>query len=378
MNTPLAERLRPESLEDLIGQEEILSPGKPLYEAIVNDHLFSFILYAPPGVGKSSICFLIKNYTKARFKAVSAIQVGVKEVRAIIDEARAWKERQEKQTVLFLDEIHRFTKSQQDSLLGAVERGDIILIGATTENPSFEVNAALLSRLQVFRMEALNDAAILKILEKAKDLSEDRLQDCEDEALQILAKESSGDARKALRLFEAALPALTKERISELLQTQTFLYDKSGDQHYEVISAFIKSMRASQTMAALYYFVRMWEAGEDPLFIARRMVIFASEDIGNADLRALALANAVRQSVEFIGRPECYYALTQGILYLAEAKKSRHVGEAFWKASDLVKKTKNAPVPKFLTNAASKLDKSFGKGRGRQEGESYLPPEATP
>lgn len=372
MNSPLAEELRPKTLKDLVGQEEVLSPGKPLYEAIKNDQLFSFILYAPPGVGKSSICFLIKQYTQARFKAVSAIQIGVKEVRAIIEEAKAWKERQNKQTVLFLDEIHRFTKSQQDSLLGAVERGEIILIGATTQNPSFEVNAALISRLQVFRLEALSNDSILQILLKAKDYVKNRIEFCEEEALQILAQEASGDARKALRLFEASLPTLSKERISKLLQTQTFLYDKSGDQHYEVISAFIKSMRASQTEAALYYFVRMWEAGEDPLFIARRMVIFASEDVGNADLKALALTNAVRHAVEFVGRPECYYALTQGVIYLSQAKKSRHVGEAFSKAQELVKKTKNAPVPRFLTNAVTSLDKEFGKGRAREDS-GFLP-----
>ena len=378
--TPLAERMRPKKLEDWIGHEEILSPGKALYEAIQSDKLFSFILYAPPGSGKTSLCQLIKSHSKARFVQLSAVTAGVKDLKAVIDEAQLWKSRQQRETIVFVDEIHRFTKSQQDVLLPAVESGGIILIGATTENPSFEINSALLSRVRVFRMEALSEENLLLILTRAKDLLLSEFQDIEkqipsfeEEALKFIAKHSQGDARVALSALEWSLPEVGLKKVQELFAKKILFHDKTGDQHYQVVSAFIKSMRASQTEAALYYMARMWQSGEDPLFIARRMVIFASEDIGNADLRAIALANAVRHAVEFVGRPECYYALAQGVIYLSKAPKSREVGDRFQKALLQVDRGGALPVPGFLTNAPGKLDKDFGRGRERYENESYLP-----
>jgi putative ATPase len=372
---PLAERMRPKTLEDWIGHEAVLAPGKALYEAIRNDKLFSFILYAPAGTGKTSLAQLIKSYSKARFVQLSAVTAGVKDLKAVIDEARMWKSRQSRETVVFVDEIHRFNKSQQDVLLPAVESGDIILIGATTENPSFEINSALLSRVRVFRLEALSEESILKILKHAKIALESEGEGIEEDALLAIASLSQGDARVALNALEWCLPDATVSKVKELFAKKVLFHDKTGDQHYQVVSAFIKSMRASQPEAALYYMARMWSAGEDPLFIARRMVIFASEDIGNADLRAIALANAVRHAVEFIGRPECYYALAQGVIYLSKASKSREVGEAFQKAMELVDRGGAAAVPGFLTNAPGRLDKDFGRGRAREENESYLPKE---
>lgn len=377
---PLAERMRPKKLEEWVGHEEVLAPGKALYEAIQSDKLFSFILYAPPGSGKTSLCQLIKSYSKARFIQLSAVTAGVKDLKAVIDEANIWKTRQQRETIVFVDEIHRFNKSQQDVLLPAVESGGIILMGATTENPSFEINSALLSRVRVFRMEALSEENILKILNRAKDVllldaqeNKNLKIEFENSALEFIAKHSQGDARVALSALEWSLPLCTLQKVQELFAKKILFHDKTGDQHYQIVSAFIKSMRASQTEAALYYMARMWQAGEDPLFIARRMVIFASEDIGNADLRAIALANAVRHAVEFVGRPECYYALAQGVIYLSKAAKSREVGDMFQKALSQVDRGGALPVPGFLTNAPGKLDKNFGRGRDRFENESYMP-----
>ena len=372
---PLSEKLRPKNLEEFVGQTRILSPGKPLYEAIKNDRLFSFVLYAPPGCGKTSLCRLIKQTTKNRFRALSAVSSGVKDVKAAIEEARAWKQREDVDMVVFIDEIHRFNKGQQDALLGAVEAGEIILVGATTENPSYELNSALLSRVRVFRMEALNAQDIKTLLLRARDHLQTENGEISDDAIDKLIDFSQGDARIALNAVEQALPNVTAEKVSQLFERKLLQHDKSGEMHYHVVSAFIKSMRSGQTEAALYYMARMWEAGEDPLFIARRMVIFASEDVGNHDLRAIALSNAVRHAVEFIGRPECYYALAQGVIYLSRAQKSREVGNLFDKAMRQVKEGGSLNVPDFLVNAPTKLDRELGRGRKQNKGESFLPKE---
>jgi putative ATPase len=372
---PLAERMRPKTLEEWVGHRDILSPGKALYEAIRNDKLFSFILYAPPGSGKTSLCQIIKTQTKSKFVSLSATHAGVKDLKAVIEEAQIWRERQKRETILFVDEIHRFNKGQQDALLPAVERGEITLIGATTENPSFEVNSALLSRLRVFRLEALTKEDQLAILSRAAATLKDDGAIIEEDALVLVANLAQGDARAALNALEWALPEVTSKKIQELFEKRAIFHDRTGDLHHQVVSAFIKSMRASESDAALYYLARLWSAGEDPLYIARRMVIFASEDIGNADLRALALANAVRHAVEFVGRPECYYALAQGVIYLSKAAKSRDVGDAFQRALSQVERTGAVKVPEFITNANTKLDRDLGRGRSRREGESYLPLE---
>ncbi len=367
---PLSEQMRPKTLDDWVGHENILSPGRPLYEAIQKDLLFSFILYAPPGTGKTSLCQLIKNYSKSRFISLSAVSAGIKDVKAAIEEARLWKQRQDRETILFIDEIHRFNKGQQDALLPAVEDGTITLIGATTENPSYELNSALLSRVRVFRFESLTEDDLLKILEKANSRFESPVK---ADLLQMIADKALGDARVALSALELVVRDPTVKQVEEVFQSKRISYDKSGDQHYQVISAFIKSMRAGQTDAAMYYLARMWHGGEDPLFIARRMVIFASEDVGNADLRAIALANAVRHAVEFVGRPECYYALSQGVLYLSRAAKSREAGDFFQKALATVQRTGAKPVPDFLINPVTALDRQLGRGRARKADESYLP-----
>lgn len=370
--TPLAEQLRPKSLEEWVGHDDVLSAGTPLYEAIKNDRLFSFILYAPPGTGKTSLCRLVKNYTQSRCISLSAVTAGVKDVKAAIAEAKAWRERQDRGTILFLDEIHRFNKAQQDALLGAVEAGDIILIGATTENPSYELNSALISRLRIFRLEKLREENLSEILDRACKRLDKTLP---TEVLRLIAQKSLGDARIALNVLEQVVDEPTLDKVNYLFRSATLKHDKAGEEHYQVVSAFIKSMRAGEEEAALYYLARLWEAGEDVKFIARRLVIFASEDVGNADLRALAVANAVRQAVEFVGRPECYYNLAQAVICLSRAKKSREAGEKFQKALAQVRKHGNAPVPKFLTNANTKLDRELGKGRARRGGESLFPKE---
>lgn len=374
---PLAERLRPKTLEDWVGQSDLLAPDSVLRRAIETDQIFSFILYAPPGSGKTSLCRIIQAQTKKRFVAINAVTSGVKDLKVIIEEAKLWKDRSQRETVLFIDEIHRFNKSQQDALLAAVERGDLILLGATTENPSFEINAALLSRARVFRMEALSEEDLLHILQRAKKLLEEEkgtTAEISDEDLRLLAKEAHGDARVAIGAFEVLFPDLSLSRIQKFFARPQLSHDKSGDLHYQIISAFIKSMRAGQTDAALYYLARLWEAGEDPKFIARRMLIFASEDVGNADLRAIALANAVKGAVEFIGRPECFYALSQGVIYLSKAAKSREAGDRFQKALAQVRRSGPVSPPRFLINAVTKLDKELGRGAKALPGESFFPP----
>jgi putative ATPase len=371
---PLAARLRPTKLDDWVGHQATLAPLQKWIEA---DEFVSFILYAPPGTGKTSLFSIIQKTTqKYRVVLLNAISAGVKDVREAIDGARLWARTRQQGTLVMIDEIHRFSKSQQDALLAAVEAGDIILIGATTENPSFELNAALLSRVQVIRLEALKPSDIAQILWRANQLlleTQELAYALTSEVVDLLAQAAGGDARAALKMLEQIKADPSLAAAQRAVQLNFLQHDRAGDLHYQVVSAFIKSMRAGQVDSAMYYLARLWEAGEDPLFIARRMVIFASEDVGLADLKALALANAVRNACEFVGRPECYYALAQGVMYLSQAPKSRRVGEEFQKALKQVQQHGALPPPDFLINAQSSLDREIGRGRPRQSGESYMP-----
>ncbi|MDT8441741.1 MAG: replication-associated recombination protein A [Desulfuromonadales bacterium] len=371
---PLAERLRPQQIDQVVGQQHLLGPGKILRRLIENDQLASVLFWGPPGTGKTTLAMVIAQSTKSRFVAFSAVLHGVKEVREITAEAKRERDFHGRRTLLFIDEIHRFNKAQQDALLPWVERGDIILIGATTENPSFEVNAALLSRSRVFVLEPLAADQIRLLLERA--LHEDRYLtamalDVEGEALDLLAEMAHGDARVALNSLEVAATStpnrrLDRESVAEALQRAPLLYDKGGEEHYNVISAFIKSMRGSDPDAALYWLARMLEAGEDPLFIARRMVIFASEDIGNADPRALQVALAVQQAVHFVGLPEARINLAQGVTYLASAPKSNAAYLGIDQALAEVRRSGALPVPKHLRNAPTRLMKELGYHQGYQ------------
>lgn len=363
---PLAQRLRPRALDEVVGQEHLIGAGKPLRVAIEKKHLFSFILWGPPGTGKTTLARIYANALDADLYELSAVSAGKEDIRKIVN-APALHPR-----VLFLDEIHRFNKAQQDFLLPYVESGALTLIGATTENPSFEVNPALLSRARVFVLESLSEEALRAIVERAK-LSLD------DDAFQFVLGYANGDARRALGLLEGAQAlygdTLTQEELSKALESPHLRYDKKGEEHYDTISAFIKSMRASQPDAAMYYLARMVEAGEDPLFIARRMVIFASEDIGVAQPTALVVANAVFRACETIGYPECAIHLAHGVAYLSEAKKDRRAYDALRAAQADVKKYGNLPIPKHIRNAPTKLMKEleYGKGYEMYAKESNLP-----
>lgn len=373
---PLAERMRPRTLEEIIGQEHLLGEGKILRQLIEQDALRSLIFWGPPGVGKTTIASVIAQHTGACFVPLSAVSAGVKEARKVIEDAANNLKFHKKKTILFLDEIHRFNKAQQDALLPAVEQGVIILIGATTENPSFEVNSALLSRSRVLVLNALSRTALQNILEAAltnteHGLGRDRFVIGEKEK-EFLIQGAQGDARTLLNVLEFASVILarqgkrdiTLEVLSESMQQSSLRYDKAGEEHYNVISAFIKSMRNSDASAALYWLARMIDAGEDPLFIARRMIVFASEDIGNAQATALVVANAVAHAVHFIGMPEARINLAQGVVYLAECKKSNRSYAALNKAMEDVKKYGNLPVPLHLRNAVTGLMKDLNYGKG--------------
>lgn len=373
--TPLAERLRPTRLEEVVGQQHILAEGRLLRRLIEADQLSSVIFWGPPGTGKTTLGQVISHSTKSRFVFFSAVLQGIKEIREIVQQAKEEKAYHGRKTLLFVDEIHRFNKAQQDAFLPFVERGDIILIGATTENPSFEVNSALLSRSRVFVLHPLAAEDIRLLLQRA--LSDPRglgkQQLCaDDEALIQLSEMAQGDARVALNALElaaATLPVggeLTAAAVSEALQKKALLYDKGAEEHYNVISAFIKSLRGSSPDGALYWLARMLEAGEDPLFIARRMVIFASEDIGNADPRGLQIALAVQQAVHFIGLPEARINLAQGVTYLATAPKSNASYLGINQALAEVRKTGALPVPLHIRNAPTKLMKELDYGAGYQ------------
>lgn len=362
--TPLSERMRPKKLDDLVGQEHLTGKGSILRTSIENGIIPSMILWGPPGVGKTTIANIIANTLHQPFYQLSAISSGVKEVREVIENAK-----KQSGAILFIDEIHRFNKSQQDALLGAVEKGIITLIGATTENPSFEVNSALLSRCQVYVLKPLEKKQLIQLLHKV--MKEDNLLSGknivvkENEALINLA---DGDARKLLNLFEIVVHSLdsgeeiivTNKAVQEIAQKKVALYDKTGEQHYDIISAFIKSMRGSDPNAAVYYLARMIEGGEDVKFIARRMVIFASEDIGNANPNALLLANATFDAVNKIGYPEARIILSQCAVYLASSVKSNASYMAINHAMALVKQTGDLPVPMQIRNAPTKLMKDMG------------------
>lgn len=374
---PLANKIRPRTLDEFVGQEHLVGKGKPLREAMEQGHLFSFILWGPPGSGKTTLARLYANALDADFYELSAVDSGKDDIKNILGEKRSGRPTLglEKFKVLFIDEIHRFNKAQQDFLLPFVERGDITLIGATTENPSFEVISALLSRCRVFVLNELNEKDIGKIIDRAaKELRTKIPQNAKDWLIQM----ADGDARQAIGVLENAQKLygkLTLETLKETIQNKSLRYDKKGEEHYNTISAFIKSMRSSQADAALYYLARMVEAGEDPIFIARRMVVFASEDIGLAVPTALVVANAVFRACETIGYPECAINLAHGVAYLAECKKSRKSYDAYFEAVDDVKQFGNLPVPMRIRNAPTKLMRDIGyhKGYKLYDKESYLP-----
>jgi putative ATPase len=374
---PLAERMRPRTFDEFIGQEELLAPGKPLREAIERDLLQSIILWGPPGTGKTTLARIVADTTKARFVSFSAVLAGIKEIRDVMAEAERLRRSTGRRTIVFIDEIHRFNKAQQDAFLPRVETGDIVLIGATTENPSFEVNAALLSRSKVFVLRGLTTDEIAAILTRALDdpdrgLGRDPAQ-VEPDALRAMALYANGDARVALNLLELSVAAapmvdlrrhVDQARVEQAIQRRALLYDKSGEEHYNIISALHKSMRNSDPDAAVYWLARMVEAGEDPLYIARRLVRFASEDIGNADPQALIVAIAAKEAVHFMGMPEGNTALAQAAIYLATAPKSNAVYEAYTRAAEDAQHDVAEPVPLHLRNAPTKLMKQLDYGKG--------------
>jgi putative ATPase len=376
---PLAERMRPKSLNDYVGQKHLVGPGAVLRKAIESGSLPSMLFWGPPGVGKTTLAYIISQSLYRPFFSLSAINSGVKDVREVIEKASLLKEQGEILPILFIDEIHRFSKSQQDSLLGAVERGIVTLIGATTENPSFEVISALLSRCQVYILKPLEEEDLLNLLDKAmaedEVLKEKHLNIKDHEALLRL---SGGDARKLLNIFELLVNAfdspdivLTDEVVLEHVQQNMALYDKTGEQHYDIISAFIKSMRGSDPNGAVYWLARMIIGGEDPLFIARRMLILASEDIGNANPNALLLAQSCFEAVNKIGMPESQLILSQTAIYLATSAKSNSATTAIGAAMALVRQTGDLPVPLHLRNAPTKFMKNIGYGKDYKYAHSY-------
>lgn len=390
---PLADRIRPDTLSSFFGQEHLVGKNKPIRKMIEADSVYSFILWGPPGTGKTTLAQIIANQTKADFYRLNAVSSGVKDVRKIIEIGKNNLEYNRK-TILFIDEIHRFNKSQQDALLSSVESGEIILIGATTENPSFEVIPALRSRVRIYTLNELTETDLINILYLA--LTRDEILskidiDIEDEKFLLFL--SGGDARTMLNLLEAAVDQspkenekllVTKKMLENIIQRKTAFYDKSGEEHYNIISAFIKSVRGSDPDAALYWMARMLDGGEDPLFIARRLIILASEDIGNASPNGLVLAEAAFGAVEKIGMPEARIILSQCVTYLCGAPKSNAAYMGIKNAEEFISKSKNYPVPLHLRNAPTKLMKNLGYSKdykyphsfdGNFVQENYFPDE---
>lgn len=380
MAQPLAERLRPKTLDDYIGQKHLVGPGAVLRKMIDAGRISSFILWGPPGVGKTTLAQIIANKLETPFYTLSAVTSGVKDVRDVIEKARSNRFFSQASPILFIDEIHRFSKSQQDSLLGAVETGVVTLIGATTENPSFEVIRPLLSRCQLYVLKSLEKGDLLELLHNAiaKDviLKEKKIELKETDAM---LRFSGGDARKLLNILELVVEAdadagpvvITDEKVTERLQQNPLAYDKDGEMHYDIISAFIKSIRGSDPDGALYWLARMVEAGEDPAFIARRLVISAAEDIGLANPNALLLANAAFDAVMKIGWPEGRIPLAEATVYLATSPKSNSAYEGINSALELVRQTGNLPVPLHLRNAPTKLMKQLGYGKDYKYAHAY-------
>ncbi len=389
---PLAERMRPQDLADFVGQNEIIGRGKLLREAIEKDQIPSIIFWGPPGSGKSTLARIIARITQSRFVQISAVSAGMKDLRELLKEAEVQRKLYGKRTILFIDEIHRWNKAQQDGLLPYVENGLVTLIGATTENPSFEVVSALLSRCRVFVLDQLCERDLEMIIERAVKQGFSGIKvDIDDETMRYLTSLSNGDARVALNALEFAIGAtekssqgkvvLNKDIIKESLQKSHYLYDKGGEQHYNLISALHKSVRGSNADAALYWLGRMLEAGEDPLYIGRRLVRMAVEDIGMADPQALEQAVAAYHGCHFIGMPECDVILAQCVVYLARAKKSVEVYQAYGQVKQDVRQSMDEPVPLHLRNAPTKLTQDLGYGKNYQyspdydwqENQEYLP-----
>jgi len=363
---PLASKIRPKTLKEFVGQDHLVGEGKPLNVAIKQKHLFSFVFWGPPGTGKTTLAKIYAKSLDAKLYELSAVSAGKADIRKIIEE-----DTKDYPKVLFLDEIHRFNKAQQDFLLPYVERGDITLIGATTENPSFEIIAPLLSRCRIFVLYELSDKEMETIIKRTKFKLDKK-------SIDWLINMANGDARQAITMLENTqelYKKITVENLKNALQSKFLRYDKAGEEHYNTISAFIKSMRASQPDAALYYLARMIDSGENPKFIARRMVIFASEDIGLAQPTALVVANDVFRAVEIIGLPECGINLAHGVVYLCQCKKDRSSYSAYMAAMEDVKKYGNLPIPLRLRNAETKLmeDLNYGKGYEKYSKEDYLP-----
>lgn len=391
---PLAERMRPVALDDFVGQEALVGPNQLMRQLIEKDEIPSMIFWGPPGSGKTTLARIIANLTHSIFISFSAVSSGVKELRTIIDAAHDRRRLNNQRTILFIDEIHRWNKSQQDALLPYVEQGIITLIGATTENPSFEVNSALLSRARVFVLEQLTEENLNLIIKRAVAALEKIIGQkivINEELINYLARAANGDARVALNALELAVKAtktvkddiikINQKKIQESLHKSHYLYDRAGEEHYNIISALHKSLRGSDADAALYWLARMLEAGEDPLYVARRLVRFASEDVGLANSRALEQAVAGYQACHFIGLPECNVILAQVVVYLAKCKKSNALYVAYQRAQKDVKETINEPVPIHLRNAPTQLMKDLGYGRNYQyspdcnyqEEQDYLP-----
>ncbi len=376
---PLASRMRPRTLDEILGQEQLLAPGRVLRRSIEEDHIPSMILWGPPGSGKTTLAEVIARQTHAHFVSLSAVSAGVADLRKVVEDARKLRKFSQQRTIMFIDEIHRFNKAQQDAILPHVERGVVTLIGATTENPSFEVNAALLSRCRVFTLRALTEEQILLILRKSLDDKERGLGQLaitiDEDALHQIAVFANGDARIALNVLELAAQGggeesrenvpihITLSTVEDVMQHRALLYDKGGDQHYDTISALHKALRGSDPDAGLYWLGRMLEAGEDPLYIVRRLIRFASEDVGMADPQALSVCVAAQQAVHFVGLPEANLALAQAVVHLATAPKSNALYEAYSRVQEDVQQTRNDPVPLWIRNAPTQLMKDLDYGK---------------